>query len=74
MYGRQDKKEFSDFSDVVEFAKPLKREVNIENEEPLSIELKSFMGCIENDIPPLVDGEDGLKVLRIAIEAIENLN
>ena len=74
VHERQDKKEFSNFSDVVEFAKPLKREVNIENEEPLSIELKSFIGCIENDVPPMVDGEDGLKVLRIAIEATENLN
>ena len=74
VYENHKSREFSDFSDVVEFAQHSKKEINIENEEPLSIELKSFVGCIENDINPLVGGEDGLTTLKIAIEAINNLN
>lgn len=74
VHERNDHKEFSEFSDVVEFAKPVKKEVNIESEEPLAVELKSFIGCIENDIDPLVKGQDSLEVLKIALEAINNLN
>jgi len=70
IHERHNDKEFSDFSDVVSFAKPIKKDIAVENEEPLSIELRSFIGAIENDTIPLVTGSDGLEVLKIAIEAI----
>ena len=43
----------------------------INKEEPLKIELKHFMDCIENDKEPLVNGYNGLKVLEIALNANE---
>jgi UDP-N-acetylglucosamine 3-dehydrogenase len=41
----------------------------IKKEEPLRLELKHFLDCVKNDKKPLVDGEEGLKVLEIALKA-----
>lgn len=43
----------------------------IEKEEPLKLELKHFLECIQKNEKPLVDGRKGLKVLEIAIKASE---
>ena len=37
--------------------------------EPLKLELKHFLECIEFDMQPLVSGYDGLKTLEIALDA-----
>jgi UDP-N-acetylglucosamine 3-dehydrogenase len=41
----------------------------IEKEEPLKLELKHFLDCIENNKEPLICGYEGLKVLDIALKA-----
>lgn len=46
-----------------------KMEPQFERDEPLRLELKHFMECIEQNKQPLVDGYDGLKTLKIALEA-----
>lgn len=37
--------------------------------EPLQLELEHFIDCIGNNTQPLIDGEDGLKTLQIALQA-----
>jgi UDP-N-acetylglucosamine 3-dehydrogenase len=59
------------FQDVVEFAKPEEIEVKIEKQEPLKLELKSFLDCIIKNKEPLVTGEDGLAALEIALKAVQ---
>lgn len=41
----------------------------IDREEPLKLELKHFLDCIQKNTKPLVDGREGLKVLEVAIKA-----
>lgn len=41
----------------------------IDKVEPLKLELKHFLDCIQRNTKPLVDGHEGLKVLEIAIKA-----
>ena len=43
--------------------------VKVEKAEPLKLEIEHFLKCVENDTQPLVDGYEGLKVLKIALEA-----
>lgn len=43
--------------------------IKIEKAEPLKLELEHFLECVKNDKKPLVDGYEGLKVLKIALEA-----
>ena len=74
MYKSFINKELVNFLDVVNLAKLIKSEIEIKKEEPLSVELKSFIGCIENDIDPLVSVKDGLDALEIAINSLENIN
>jgi len=41
----------------------------VDEGEPLLLEIKHFVDCIKNDKIPLVSGEEGLKILEIAVEA-----
>jgi UDP-N-acetylglucosamine 3-dehydrogenase len=41
----------------------------INREEPLKLELKHFLNCIQENMKPLVNGYEGLKDLEIAIKA-----
>jgi predicted dehydrogenase len=41
-------------------------------QEPLTLELESFVEAILDDKPPAVSGEDGLKALRICEAALES--
>jgi UDP-N-acetylglucosamine 3-dehydrogenase len=43
--------------------------IEVEKAEPLKLELEHFLNCIEGNREPLVNGQEGLKVLRIALEA-----
>ena len=45
-----------------------KMEPKIEKDEPLRIELKHFLECVEMGKEPLTNGEDGLKTLEIALK------
>lgn len=46
--------------------------IKINKEEPLKIELKSFVDCIVNDKPPYVTGQDGIEALKIAEKLIQS--
>src|SRR3989344_5526229 len=63
-----------DFESYEEFLKTSTstqiEEIKIDKEEPLRNELESFINSISNDTKPLITGEDGLKALRIAINAL----
>ncbi|MDZ4121842.1 MAG: gfo/Idh/MocA family oxidoreductase, partial [Candidatus Cloacimonadaceae bacterium] len=38
--------------------------------DALCLELESFVHCILNDTKPIVDGEAGMRALKIALEII----
>lgn len=41
----------------------------VNKEEPLKLELEHFLDCIKNNKKPLVDGQEGLKTLEVALKA-----
>lgn len=45
----------------------------VSTREPLKNELEHFLDCVRNDKLPEVDGEDGLKTLKIASEIAEKI-
>lgn len=45
--------------------------VKVDYQEPLKLELEHFIDCIENDSQPLVDGNEGIKILEMAEEALK---
>ena len=53
---------------VTVFNSSRKMEPKIEKGEPLFIELKHFLECVEQGKEPLISGEDGLKTLEIALK------
>lgn len=46
----------------------------IQTKEPLSIELEHFVFSIREGVTPLVDGKTGLKAVRLAANALEQLS
>lgn len=73
MYESIYKKTYDRFGDfVVKFGEPKKRLLHVRKEEPLKLELENFIQAVKNDRQPLVPGEDGLLVLRIATEIIKS--
>jgi len=65
---RQEK--FSDY--LLEIMSTEERRIKLGNEEPLRIELDHFVKTIEKDMEPLVTGEDGVKVVKIAMKALQS--
>lgn len=43
----------------------------IQRDEPLKLELLSFLDCVREGRPPLVSGEDGVRVLRLAQDIVD---
>ncbi len=43
----------------------------VEKDEPLKLELRSFIECVRDNKPPVVSGEDGVRALRLAREIME---
>ena len=46
-------------------------EINIENKEPLRLEIEEFINCVRSGERPIVDGERALKAMK-AIELVAN--
>lgn len=44
----------------------------IERREPLKNEIEHFIECIKENKEPLISGEDGLHVLKVALKALES--
>jgi len=53
---------------VTIFNSSWKMEPKIEKSEPLSMELRHFLECVERKKEPLISGEDGLRTLEIALK------
>lgn len=60
--------EYGDY--VITFGIPNKTHIGIEVREPMFLELQSFLKCVKTGETPLVTGEIGLQVLRIALEVM----
>ncbi len=61
---------FGDF--MVKFGTPKHMKIEVEKEEPLKVELKHFIGCVERKEKPLVSGEDGLLALKLSLDAVNS--
>ena len=53
--------------------------IPVESKEPLRLEIEDFLECIRirktgGDFSPLVDGEQGIMALKVALAAIESIN
>lgn len=46
--------------------------LTIARKEPLRAELEAFVGAVKDNLPPPVGGEDGLRVLRLALELVRS--
>ncbi len=69
---KRDDLKFNDFNDFInKFGMPDVIDVGINKQEPLMNEIKSFLSCIEEDKNPMMDGEDALLALRIALESFK---
>jgi len=68
-------KEAEVYERVSEGEKPSIRKVEVEisQEEPLSLELQSFIDSVRNGTPPLVSGEEGRKALEVALRIQEEM-
>jgi predicted dehydrogenase len=44
--------------------------LDVKKDEPLKLELASFIDCVRTGKPPVVSGEDGLRALRLARDII----
>ncbi len=49
-------------------------EVEVHKNEPLKLELDHFISCVKNEKRILIDGEDGLKTLQIALSAEQTVD
>jgi UDP-N-acetylglucosamine 3-dehydrogenase len=49
------------------------KEMSLNFTEPLKLEIKNFIDAIENNVEPLVNGEDALISLKVTIAAIKSL-
>lgn len=65
-----DWRDAGDFNEFVErFGEPRKRRYSVEPEEPLKLELDSFLSSVLTGEPPEVPGSVGLAALELALEA-----
>ncbi len=63
-------KEYSDFGDfIIKFSSPIANEVEVKKEEPLKLEIKHFLQCINKSKKPIVGGEEGYNALKLAVLA-----
>ncbi len=62
---------FGDF--VLNFGEPKKIPVEVKKEEPLRIELCNFIEAVKEKVEPLVSGDDGLEVLKIAERIMKSM-
>lgn len=61
------KKRTDVYSEFLKFSKPTPFFIKIQKEEPLKLEIRSFIECINNNLPPLVSTEDALEALKISL-------
>ncbi|MBN9412614.1 MAG: Gfo/Idh/MocA family oxidoreductase [Candidatus Paracaedimonas acanthamoebae] len=59
---------------IFEIIKGEQKFVPLENDEPLKRECLSFVEAIKTGIPPITDGEEGLRVLQVLTAAQESMD
>ena len=63
--------QFGEF--VHHLGEPKKILVNVKKQEPLKLEIENFIEAVKNGRDPLVTGEDGLEVLKIASRVMDSI-
>ncbi len=62
-------KEYDNFGKfVLKYSKAEEQDIAIEKDEPLKLELKSFLDCIRNDTRPMITIEESLSALETALK------
>jgi len=51
-----------------------KEKVVIKKKEPLKVELKSFVDCLQNKKKPVVSGQEGRQALAVALDILQKIN
>jgi len=51
-----------------------KKSINIEKQDPLNEELKSFITCVRLNKKPLVSGEEATIALKVALDIIKKIH
>lgn len=70
VYQAETSHESVDFEEFVKrYGQPVRRAIPVRQEEPLAIELRSFVDSVRHGTPPEVDGTAGLSALEVAEEA-----
>ncbi len=62
----------SEYSHYGDDGSYLVREIEVPWDEPLKLELRSFIDAVKNNGPLLVTGEDGLKAIEVAIACLSS--
>jgi predicted dehydrogenase len=57
-----------DFGDLLEI-----KHITMDNQEPLKMELQSFVECVRENRRPAVSGEEGLRALRVATDVLNDI-
>ena len=64
-------RDYDDFGTfVVKLGQSHMLDIPIERDEPLKLEIKHFLDCIEKREKPYIDGENAINALKVALEAI----
>lgn len=68
-------KEYDTFGKfILKYSKPDEIKINVEKEEPLKVELKSFLDCIKNNTEPEITVEDSLNAFETALKIFHRNN
>jgi len=51
-----------------------KKNINIEKQDPLNEELKSFIACVQSNKRPLVSGEEATIALKVALDIVKKIH
>ena len=62
----------TEYSEYRENGSYLVREIEVPWDEPLKLELRSFIDAVQNNGPLLITGEDGLKAIEVAITCLSS--
>ena len=68
-------KEYDTFGKfILKYSKPDEINIAVEKDEPLKIELKSFLDCIRNDTNPAITAEESLSAFETALKIFHKNN
>ena len=58
---------------IIKFGTPHKRDIQVEKQEPLGLELAHFLDCIRTQTSPLIDAQCGIDALSVALKLMQNM-